>query len=464
METVDDGRRFRRSLLGVLVLVAVVASLGEVLTLRAWRHATNEREQILMRDFEGLLEAERLRTSIEETVASGRGRLLSDEYFGSRLRKSRAALERGIARVSTDAGGRPSALRRARFESAALAYLATLDGLVDARAQGIPREELLRRFEAELIPKRRDLDDAVARILAEKRAQLREGSERARSVADAAARISIGGLLVAVAASLIAGWFAGRRLIALYLREQDALHAARNAIAARQELLAVVAHDLRTPLGTVLLKAGILERAADSESLKRHAASIERVAQRMGNLLNTLLDAESIETGKFSILARKHPVHHLLHEVADTFSEQADSSGVRIFVSVEPDLECHFDYDRMLQVLSNLVGNALRFTPAGGHVVLRAQGWDGGLRIVVADTGSGIDPAHREHVFERFWKLGKGGTGLGLFIAKGIVEAHGGEIELESVSGAGTAFRITLPLGVPAPLEESVRSESAPTH
>ncbi|HEY8947074.1 MAG TPA: HAMP domain-containing sensor histidine kinase, partial [Polyangiaceae bacterium] len=227
------------------------------------------------------------------------------------------------------------------------------------------------------------------------------------------------------------------------------LQAARKAVAARDELMGIVAHDLRNPLGAISLKAALIKKTADSDRTRQQAASIENVARRMAYLITTMLDVATLEAGRFTVKVAPCAVKDLLRETAEVFGPLAASKQTHFEQSAkESDLVLLADRERVLQVLSNLIGNALKFTPPGGRVTLSSERQGERVCFEVHDTGTGIISDKLPRVFERFWTEtpGKKGTGLGLFIAKGIVDAHGGRIWVESEPGRGTQFFFTLPL------------------
>jgi signal transduction histidine kinase len=170
----------------------------------------------------------------------------------------------------------------------------------------------------------------------------------------------------------------------------------------------------------------------------------------MERLIDDLLDMASIQVGKLSIQSRAYSAAALLQEAAENHEPIANEHGLRF--TVEPyvsELQVRCDRERVLQVFSNLLGNAFKFCRPGDRVALRAQRDGDDIRFTVADTGPGIPADERQHIFEPFWSAerhAKKGTGLGLFITRGVIEAHGGKIWLASESGRGTAFFFTLPV------------------
>lgn len=232
---------------------------------------------------------------------------------------------------------------------------------------------------------------------------------------------------------------------------------ARQAARARDEVLAVVSHDLRNPLHAVLLSATILEDYSDSGEWSPHdqrqVRVIRRAAEQMNGLIHDLVEVVALETGTPRLQRERIAPGTLYAGVAELFQAQGDEKGIRIEVEVESDLPLvDADRGRLLQVFSNLVGNALKFTPTGGVVTLRAAAGADAVHFSVADTGPGIPEEHLLLVFDRFWRARRGergGLGLGLTIARGIVEAHGGRIWAESTVGEGSTFHLALPALLP---------------
>jgi signal transduction histidine kinase len=312
----------------------------------------------------------------------------------------------------------------------------------------------VRRYEADLLPLHREFDGAIARLVQNKDAAI---MERYRAAAQQRARLAAR-LYVLLVVLLLGGaaiaWYFTALLGRSFRKEQHALDTARKALAAREELMGIVAHDLRNPLNAIALKAALMRKRADSISIRQQAQSIENFALRMEYLIRTLLDVATIDAGTFSVVPVQCTIEDLLDATADMFAAAATSRQVRLEQRVTTSgLVVVADRERVLQVLSNLVGNALKFTPSGGCVTIAAEPHGTMVRFAVLDTGPGIASEHVPRIFDRFWKhetFGTRGTGLGLFIAKGIVEAHGGRIWVESRIGEGATFYFTLPIAEPA--------------
>ena len=220
---------------------------------------------------------------------------------------------------------------------------------------------------------------------------------------------------------------------------------ARSALRARDAMLAVVTHDLRTPLATIVLGAALLARGGGD----KRAETIRRTAERMSRLVDDLLSAATIEAGRLMAEARPHSAAALVQEAVEAMAPLAAERALRLTSSAPAELpEVLCDPDRILQVLSNLLGNAAKFTPSGGEIRVDAIAAEGHVRFAVSDSGPGIREEHMEHLFEPYWRgqpMRSPGVGLGLYIAKGIVEALHGRIWVESEPGKGTTFFFTLP-------------------
>jgi PAS domain S-box-containing protein len=226
--------------------------------------------------------------------------------------------------------------------------------------------------------------------------------------------------------------------------------AARAASRARDDLMAVVSHDLRSPLNAVLAGASLLlDVPLTEEKRQGQYRAILRSAERMERLTRDLLDITRIEAGHLRVEPGTEDVRALIEEAMKSADFAAGRTGVFLSSRLPDDLPpVRADAARMLQVLDNLLANAIRHTPQGGRVTVAADTSPESVRVCVADTGTGIPPERRDQVFGRYYQgepSEHGGAGLGLAIAKGIVDAHGGSIWLETEVGKGTTFFFTLP-------------------
>jgi signal transduction histidine kinase/DNA-binding response OmpR family regulator len=244
----------------------------------------------------------------------------------------------------------------------------------------------------------------------------------------------------------VAGW------AAISLDNARLLEEAQRASRIRDDVLGVVSHDLRNLLSTVTMATHMLMTAElPAERRARHLAAIDSAGRAMRRLMDDLLDATGLERGTLSLDRGSQPVEALLAEAHRTFDLQAREKGIELSWTADEGLPPIWgDRERLLQVLGNLAGNAFKFTPPGGRVTLSALLGDG-VVFTVSDTGEGIDAADLPRLFDRFYRgrnQAAQGVGLGLAICKGIVDAHGGRIWVDSRKGEGASFRFTVPLAV----------------
>jgi len=253
------------------------------------------------------------------------------------------------------------------------------------------------------------------------------------------------------------------RRCALAIEHARLYEQARHAIALREQTLAIVSHDLRSPLSTIAMAASILGsdeliHASPSSSIAT-AGKIQSAAARMERMIEDLLDFASIEAGQLSMTPRPYPVPALIDEVLADFAAAAGGRRVTLSGGAAldvPAIQC--DRGRILQVIANLIGNALRILKSGDTISLRATLGDREAVFSVSDNGPGIAVADQKRLFDRYWRspdAGYKGHGLGLAIARGLVEAHRGRIWVDSEPGRGATFWFTVPLAElpPAPLE-----------
>lgn len=231
------------------------------------------------------------------------------------------------------------------------------------------------------------------------------------------------------------------------LREQQ-------AVRARDELVAVVSHDLRNPMTVISMLCGMMQKAFSSDgphTSRRISSAIDtmqQAASRMNILLEDLLDTSKIEAGRYRIAPQPLDVAQIFEEAYSLLAPLALDKSIDISFHAEPDLTIHADPERLFQVLSNLVGNAIKFTPKQGKVGVVAMSDGEQIVFSVRDSGEGIPADQLPFIFDRYWTMKEGnpnGTGLGLYITQGIVQAHGGTIQAYSEVGKGSEFRFSVP-------------------
>lgn len=228
------------------------------------------------------------------------------------------------------------------------------------------------------------------------------------------------------------------------------------AVRARDELVAVVSHDLRSPLTILLMQCGMMRSmvpAEDNKANRRLSTAIETMQNataRMNTLLEDLIDISRIEAGRYSVSLQRLDVAATLDQICSMWQPLAAAKGVDLTWRSVDGLSAQADPERLFQVFSNLLGNALKFTPVGGVIEVIAEAAGDEVLFRVCDNGIGIDPAQLPYIFDRYWTSREGnptGSGLGLYISHGIVEAHGGTLWAESVVGQGSVFSFRISAG-----------------
>jgi signal transduction histidine kinase len=231
---------------------------------------------------------------------------------------------------------------------------------------------------------------------------------------------------------------------------KNALAHARGDQARRSDVLGMVAHDLRSPLSVIAMNAQVIAEATQEAASREAAQEVTLAAARMARLLTDLLDVARIESGTLRIVKREHDLGALMTEVLHSYQPLFAARGMTFAVEVPAaPVVVSFDHGRIVQVLSNLLGNAMKFTRLQGVVDLHVERRAQEVEFVLRDTGPGIQPDALPHVFKRFWQIdsdARRGLGLGLYMCEKIVQGHAGRIWVESEFGKGATFRFTLPV------------------
>jgi PAS domain S-box-containing protein len=225
-------------------------------------------------------------------------------------------------------------------------------------------------------------------------------------------------------------------------------------IRARDDMIGIVSHDLRNPVNAVRMLTGVMlshEKIdrLDPETIE-YATIIRQAAEQMDSLIRDLLDVTRVEAGRLSVDAHRADAEEILSDSLRTLAPVAEVKGLKLKIVVPDDVPAiSADVERLGQALSNLVGNAIKFSPAGGQIVVRVIVLDAEVMFSVTDSGIGMSSEQLAHAFDRFWqssRTDRQGAGLGLAITKGIIDAHGGRIWAESAPGNGSTFYFTVPI------------------
>jgi signal transduction histidine kinase len=433
--------RIRAALLAtLLVMTVVIVTLVTVFT----RIISND-DRTAIANVNDLVGAQDLLLAHQTAVSSLRGYLFTGESkffqeFSSSMKEFASTLD-SLVRTVNDPEDIPGLVELQQRQKE---YAKATSAVAETYKAGTARDLVLKKFES-ITPKREQLEESLERFANLQQQTIRGGIRRS----ELATR------KVLVELSLFSGVIGLLLMAYLYQlsrRLAMAYGALQRAVRDRDELVAVISHELKNPLTAILASTEFAEqripKGADEVLLTKTIGTIRMSAQRMAKLVGDLLDVSRIEFGRFPITKELVDVGEILKEVVDLSVNQARSRSVSIECKLDKPFSVVCDKVRIAQVLSNLLDNAIKFTPPGGKVSVSAELEDGSVRFDVTDTGRGLASEQVPHVFDKYWQArasGRYSVGLGLPIAKGIVEAHGGKIWVESEVGKGSCFHFTLP-------------------
>lgn len=428
---------FRRLLLAGIALVLFITVVTGTVAIVALHGATDRYERLGRELAEDLIGVEQLRAQAELLAASRREYMKTgDPEAKARVTATTARMHELLAelhRRNLDAASERELQRidkaAAEFAGDATAKTEDVDGLMAS----------FDRFEQEVT----EFVDHQANLFDDDLDRARVTSSRHEL---AVLLTTVLGLLASIGLAMVVM----RKLSQQWRESQAATAIAKREATARQELINIVSHDLRSPLTAVTMGAALL---AETQPPNKHVNAITNAAARMRSLIDDVLDAARMETGSITLHRSSWEVGAMLERSVELFSARAAKAGIALTIERPAEVvEANGDAERVVQVLSNLISNALKFTPAGGEIVAGATvtGPSHDITFSVRDTGPGIEPEEQSRLFQRYWQGSegtkrRGSLGLGLYICKNLVEAHGGTIWVESVPGRGSRFCFTLP-------------------
>ncbi len=426
---------FRRLLLIGIALVLFITVVTGTVSIVAL-HGATDRYQSLGHDLaQDLLGVEQLRANAEQLASARRGLIKTeDPNVDKRVTAATTRISELLVELRTRNLDQTSARELERVDRAAAVFVAA------AITPQVDVDELLGSFDA--------FEQAITEFVDHQATLFDDDLERARITSS---RHELSVLLTTVlglAFSIALAALVMRKLGQQWRQAQTATASAKRESAARQELLAVVSHDLRSPLTTVTMGAALLEETLPDPN--RHVRAIRNAADRMKSLIDDVLDVSRLETGTITLHRTWWEVGPLLERAAELYQARATQQGVtlRAELPATPS-QAWGDPERVFQILGNLIGNALKFTPRGGEITITTESKAQELDVYVRDSGPGIAAEDQLLLFQRYWQgetsSRAGSLGLGLYICKNLVEAHGGKIWVESVLGQGSRFCFTLP-------------------
>ena len=443
--------RFRRQLVvGLAALVALVVAMAVTATVTL--RSTTAMSAEVARDYaDGFSHVQQLNLLEERLVATARGYLLSAEpALLTRYERSRADLQSSLSELDRHHLVPAAREHLVEVDRATEQYLDEMERAVQQRSSIDNPTQLLPMFDQRLAPLRVQMQTAVDALARTERAVFDGAVRDAQHRASVAEVVVIAASLLAILCSTALAVLVGRRLARQFHQVEDATAAARRAADAREEVLAIVSHDLRNPLQAIVISAGLAGESANGEPTRRYIRTIRNASERMQRMIDELLEASRLAQSTVELHTAPVDAADLLDTSAELFSARASDERIELRLDT-PHVCVHADRERVVEVLSNLIGNALKFTQPGGHITVRAEPTAKDVRFTVEDDGSGIPTDQLPYVFERGWqgarrRMKGGGLGLGLYICKRLIEAHHGTIGVSSEVGHGARFWFTLPI------------------
>ena len=427
----------------------VLGALTGAIALYALRLVVKAGNIVALDYSQEVIEAQSTHIAGEAMIASSRGFLLTGKSAALTKMKERrseffAELSRLHRLVRTDEGKRLAH----EIEQLAGDYVIAIDSLLKQRSnRRLPLPAILESFESELQPKREQLDSAIKRFVNHKQRLLDVARITSQEASSRALFMVIIVSLSAIALAITLALLLTRTLTRLYRDAQD-------AIRLREDVLAIVSHDLQNPIGAMILNIELLsrfiEQTSNRQNFEKPLSLLRHSVHHMTRLIVNLLDISRLEAGQLPIEKGEHFPRALVKKVLLDLEPLAKDKSLRITTAFrDQNSKILCDSERIGQALSNLIGNAIKFTPAGGLITIETTLKDDKVRFTISDTGPGIPEDQLRNIFDRYKQARaqdhKRGSGLGLFIAKGIVEAHGGTISVKSILNQGSVFEFSLP-------------------
>lgn len=435
----------RRLTLGFAATVAVTALIAIASTFLL-RDALQNKDQIIYDYGQDLILTERLRYLAEKKISLFRGYFLTglNDFLSDipSQQKEFADVIDQLKKTATPAELEElESIRQISFD-----YDRAVTTMVGRKQAGESLKQLVPDLISVVRPFRKSYEEKLTELVDLESGELDIAKIDSKHITQRSFILIAAITAIALALAGALAFVLGRTLTRIY---QGALRATR----LREEMLGIVAHDLKNPIASVRMSTQFIKRSLASpkgENLLEPALErIDRVTHRMERLIEDLLVVDKIESGIFSLNFKKEDLSSLLSDIADSTKPLADEKNIRFVAEVPSHLgQAVCDRDRLMQVFSNLLGNAIKFTPQSGTVAIEATAFDGEVLVTVKDSGPGIPPEQLPHLFDRHWQAeetSQKGNGLGLYIVQNIVKAHNGEISVTSYPGQNTIFQVQIP-------------------
>ncbi len=463
--------KFKARILAGVSSVLFILLMGFMISFLFINRAAQTKDSLVRVEMEQAMDATRLLALNAKMSADHRTYLLTGEKtFISQLRDDRrefADTATKLKEASIAPYGRMLVERVEVLEK----EISKLDEeSIRARAKGPLSAEMTRELARQLVPARQSIMDDLQELLRHKSSILEEKKAEALETTTTMQRWIVITTAAAFILSLLVGLVYSKKLVTLHtqlagafssLKEHE--ESLKRAIRSRDEMVAVISHELKNPLTALGTGIALIQRILpEEEALKEVRTVLNRIEPslgRMNRLISDLLDITRIEAKTLKVNIEPFDLSATIAEVVQGYGSMAAEKSIELSLEATDDARAVLgDKDRIAQTLSNLLSNAIKFTSEGGRITVTARRMDSFVEVRVKDTGKGISPEHLPHVFDRFWQARDSasmGTGLGLAVAKGLVEAHGGKIGVESKIGEGTTVFFTLPVAQSAQGKEA---------
>jgi signal transduction histidine kinase len=453
--------KFKVTTLAGGLMVTLLLATGMGISIARLSSTATEQLDVVRAHERQITLAERLRWNLELVVSIAKGYLITgDPTVLARLTRAQDEMQSILATLVTQAASTNERRILTELQKNATAFALAHQSLI--ADQTASTTDMLTRFEKNVLPLKNRVTVALDALAAHKEASITELYGQYSQDRDHLTALMYALLIVLVLAACAITALFSIYLSRAYRIERNAREAARKAMHAREELLGVVAHDLRNPLNAISMRATLVQRTTNPSLVNQQAQSIVNIATRMDVLISDMLDLATIEAGRFYVSAGPCEVAGILGKVQEVFAPICAAKQISLRCEMRAEgMWMQADQVRILRVFSNILGNAVKFSPSGAEISIEASKTGENVMFAIADQGPGIPADQQPQLFDRFWRPASSqtkGTGLGLFIAKGIVEAHRGRLWVTSSSNRGSTFYFCVPAADEMPTIESETS------
>ena len=447
---IEDSMPTLKKINAGLIVTLIIASLVSLMGIEIIKRTITNRNKTVLVVSEKLIEIESLQAKIVETLSRSHTYLIMGgaDNLAKYLKSEEEAIKQLVV-VEKIFNIEEEKILTSRIKDIFQNHQDVIRKLTELKIAGKTPSELKDIIRTRLNPEGMPLENTIGELVKKERLTLKKTKEESNRSAQKLTTLYKGLALFSFLACFIISYLLRKSIKAAVAGKIEL----RKTVASRDEVLAIVSHDLKNPLNAILLSLNLMEKKRHHEQhfMLDHIAKIKRSTHRMIAIIEDLLNISQMEVGTYHLKMNQICGIELLDEAIDALIPSAEKKEIKIMTNFElKEFKVKCDKEKILRVFSNLLGNALKFTPQGGQVILGTKRIDPNwVEFSISDSGPGIALENHKKVFQRFWREKKSeheGTGLGLAIAKGIVEAHGGMIGLSEKVQKGCHFYFLLPL------------------